>query len=69
VDKQRKMFAYLDDMEGEEELRSLASWQVHTLTGDCKVTWSLSVTRDRRLKFRIHIVEREICDMNLEDDR
>jgi proteic killer suppression protein len=41
--------------------------KVHTLTGDRKGTWTLSVTRNRRLTFRINIVEREICDMNLED--
>ena len=30
-------------------------------------TVSLSVTRNRRLTFRIHTAEREICDLNLED--
>jgi len=50
-----------------EELRSLPAWKVHTLTGDRKCTWSLSVTRNRRLTFRIDIAEREICDLNLED--
>ena len=67
VDKLRKMFAYLDDMEDAEELRALAAWKVHTLTGDRKGTWSLSVTRNRRLTFRIDTAEREICDVNLED--
>lgn len=67
VDKLRKMFAYLDNMEDAEELRALAAWKVHTLTGDRKGTWSLSVTRNRRLTFRIDTAEREICDVNLED--
>ena len=67
ADKLRKMFAYLDNMEDPEELRALTVWKVHTLTGDRKGTWSLSVTRNRRLTFRIDIVEREICDVNLED--
>ena len=49
------------------ESRSLPTWKVHTLTGDRKGTWSLSVTRNRRLTFRIDIAEREICDLNLED--
>jgi proteic killer suppression protein len=40
---------------------------VHTLTGDRKGTWSLSVTRNRRLTFRIDTAENEICDLNLED--
>ncbi|MGH9404905.1 MAG: type II toxin-antitoxin system RelE/ParE family toxin [Terriglobia bacterium] len=67
VDKLRKMLAYLDDMEDPEELRLLTAWKVHTLTGDRKGTWSLSVTRNRRLTFRIDTAEREICDVNLED--
>ena len=67
VDKLRKMFAFLDDMEDPEELRALAAWKAHTLTGDRKGTWSLSVTRNRRLTFRIDTAEREICDVNLED--
>ena len=67
ADKLRKMLAYLDNMEDPEELRALAAWKVHTLTGDRKGTWSLSVTRNRRLTFRIDPAEREICDVNLED--
>ncbi len=67
VDKVRKMLAFLDDMQDPEELRALAAWKVHTLTGDRKGTWSLSVTRNRRLTFRIDTVEREIYDLNLED--
>ncbi len=67
VDKLRKMFAYMDDMQDPDELRALPSWKVHTLTGDRKGTWSLSVTRNRRLTFRIDQAEREIFDVNLED--
>ena len=67
VDKLRKMFAYLDDMEDPEELRTLAAWKAHTLTGDRKGRWSLSVTRNRRLTFRIDTAEHEICDVTLED--
>jgi len=67
VDKLRKMLAYLDNMENPEELRALTAWKVHTLTGDRKGTWSLGVTRNRRLTFRIDTVEREICDVDFED--
>jgi toxin HigB-1 len=67
VDKLRKMLAYLDNMESAEELRALAAWKVHTLTGGRKGVWSLSITRNRRLTFRIDVVEGEICDVNLED--
>jgi proteic killer suppression protein len=67
VDKLRKMLAYLDSMEDPEELRALAAWKAHTLTGDRKGTWSLTLTRNYRLTFRIDPAESEICDMNLED--
>jgi proteic killer suppression protein len=67
VDKVRKILAYLDNMEDSEELRALTAWKVHTLTGERKGTWSLSVTRNRRLTFRIDTAEREICDVNIED--
>jgi len=67
LDKLRKMLAFLDDMLHPGELRSLPAWKAHTLTGDRKAAWSLSVTRNRRLTFRIDLAEREICDLNLED--
>ena len=67
ADKLRKMLAFLDDMQDPEELRALSAWKVHTLAGDRKGTWSLSVTRNRRLTFRVDVVEWEICDVDLED--
>ena len=67
ADKLRKMLAFLDDMQDPVELHLLPGWKAHMLTGDRKVTWSLSVTRNRRLTFRIDTAEREICDINLED--
>ena len=67
VDKLRKMLAFLDDMQDAEELHSLPAWKLHTLTGDRKGTWSLGVTRNRRLTFRIDSAEREIYEVNLED--
>jgi len=67
ADKLRKMLAFLDNMQDPEELRALPAWKVHTLMGDRKGTWSLTVTRNRRLTFRIDRAEWEICDVNLED--
>jgi toxin HigB-1 len=66
IDKLRKMFAFIDAMQDYDELRALAAWRPHTLTGDRKGTWSLTVTRNRRLTFSIDD-ERQICDLNLED--
>ena len=65
--KLRKMLAYLEDIEDPEELSSLPVWKAHMLTGDRKGTWSLYVTRNRRLTFRIDAAQNEICDVNLED--
>jgi proteic killer suppression protein len=65
VDKLRKMLAFLDAMQNPEELRALPTWKAHILTGDRKGTWSLHVTRNRRITFRIE--DDEIIDINLED--
>ncbi len=67
ADKLRKMLAFLDNMEAAEELRLLPAWKAHTLSGERKGCWSLSVTRNRRLTFRIDTAENEICDLDLED--
>ena len=54
-------------MQDSDELRALTVWKVHTLTGDRKGTWSLSVTGNRRLTFTVSSNdEREVCDLNLE---
>ncbi len=61
VNKLRMMLAFLQDMESEDELRTIPVWQAHRLTGDR----SLHITPNWRLTFRIE--ENEICDLNLED--
>jgi proteic killer suppression protein len=66
-DKLRKMLAFLDEMDGPDELRALPSWKAHTMKGDRKGMCSLSVIANWRLTFRIDAAEREICDLNLED--
>ena len=53
-------------MQEADELRALEAWNIHTLTGDRKGTWSLSVTRNRRLTFTIDD-QSEIHDLNFED--
>jgi proteic killer suppression protein len=60
------MPAFLQDVQDAEELPSLPSWKAHTLVGDRKGVWSLSVTGNRRLTFRIG-EENEISDIDLED--
>jgi len=67
VDKLRKMLGFLESMNDEDELYMLPTWKAHKLTGDRKGTWSLSVTGNLRLTFRIDYMESQICDANLED--
>ena len=59
------MLAFLDAMQNPEELRTLPTWKAHMLTGDRQGTWSLYVTRNRRMTFRIE--DDEIIDLNVED--
>ncbi|HXX22410.1 MAG TPA: type II toxin-antitoxin system RelE/ParE family toxin [Terriglobia bacterium] len=67
VDKLRKMLAFMDAMEDAQELRSIATWKAHLLTGDRAGIWSLHVTRNWRMTFWVDAAEKEICDMNFED--
>jgi toxin HigB-1 len=67
VEKVRNMVTFLQEMEDARELRDVPSWRVHQLTGDRKGTWSLTVTRNWRLTFRIDRTEGEILDLDYED--
>ena len=67
ADKLRKMLTFLDEMQDPDELHAVPSWKPHLLKGDRAGTWSLAVTRNRRLTFRIDNAEREIRDVDLED--
>lgn len=67
VPKLRRMVSFLQDMEREEELRTVPSWKAHQLSGDRKGTWSLFVTRNWRMTFRIEQGEVEIVDLDYED--
>ena len=68
VDKVRKILAFIQNMENADELRSIPVWKAHQMSGDRKGTWSLHVTRNWRLTFRIDAAENEILDVNYEDD-
>lgn len=67
VEKLRRMVSFLQDMAHEDELLSIPSWKAHRLTGDRRGTWSLFVTRNWRLTFRIDHFEIEIVDLDYED--
>ena len=65
--KLRRIISFLQDMEREEELRAIPGWRAHRLTGVRKGTWSLSVTANWRLTFRIDREDMAIVDLNYED--
>lgn len=65
-DRLRNMIAYLIAVDAVEELRKPPNFGAHQLTGDRKGFWSLTVTKNWRMTFRIGagpIIE----DMDLED--
>ncbi|KAB2789875.1 plasmid maintenance system killer [Brucella anthropi] len=67
VPKVQRIVSFLQDMEREDELRTVPSWKAHQLTGDRKGTWSLFVTKNWRITFRIDQTEIEIIDLDYED--
>lgn len=67
VPKVRRIVSFLQDMEREEELRTVPSWKAHQLTGDRKGTWSLFVTKNWRITFGIDQADIEIVNLDYED--
>ncbi len=65
LDKLRSMLTFLQDMQEPAKLRALPLWMAHQLSGNRKGVWSLHVTRNWRLTFRIE--NGEILDVNFED--
>ena len=66
IDRLRRMLAYIDAIGASEELRVPPNFGAHQLTGDRKGEWSLFVTKNWRMTFRINhagVIE----DMDLED--
>ena len=65
ADKLRAILTFLQDMDDTEDLRVFPLWKAHQLTGNRKGVWSLHVTRNWRLTFRIE--DGEIQDVDYED--
>lgn len=63
--KLRRMVAFLQDIEKESELHSVPTWKPHLMKGNRAGIWSLYVTRNWRLTFRV--VAGEIVDLDYED--
>lgn len=67
VSKIAKIVSFLQDMARADELRAIPLWKAHQLTGDRKGVWSLLVSRNWRLTFRIEHDQLEIIDLDYED--
>ncbi len=67
VERVRNILTFLPEMEDAQELRDVPRWKAHQLTGDRKETWSLTVTHNYRITFRIDQTEGEIVDLDYED--
>lgn len=65
VPKIRNMLSFLQDMPGPEAMASVPSWRAHRLTGERKGSWSLHVTANWRLTFRIE--DGAIVELDYED--
>ena len=65
--KIRNIVSFLQDMEHEAELMAVPVWKLHKMTGNRKGVFSLSVTKNWRITFRIDRQEPEIIDLNFED--
>lgn len=67
INKLKNMLAFLEDMADPDELRTLPTWKAHRLTGARAGIWSLHVTRNWRLTFRVDRESVTISDLDLED--
>lgn len=67
ADELRKIVSFLQEIEHEEDLRSIPVWKAHQLTGNRKGVWSLFITKNWRITFSIDKAEIEIIDLNFED--
>jgi toxin HigB-1 len=66
VEKIRAMISFVEAMETPEELAALPSWRANRLTANRRGTWSLTVTRNWRITFRIED-DAAIVDLDFED--
>lgn len=65
AERLQKMIVYLVAIGDVEELKLPPNWGAHMLTGDRAGTWSLTVTRNWRMTFRIE--DNAIVELDLED--
>ena len=63
--KLRAMLTALEEAENIAELNTVPGWRLHPLKGDRKGVWSLTVTRNYRLTFRVD--ELIVSEIDFED--
>jgi toxin HigB-1 len=63
--KLRAMLTALEEAENFAELSSVPGWRLHPLKGSRKGTWSMTLTRNHRLTFRI--AKEVIGEIDVED--
>ena len=66
ITRLRKMLAFIEAAASLEELYVPPNYGLHELTGDRKGIWSMTVTKNWRLTFRVG-ARGALTDMNLED--
>ncbi len=66
VRRLRRMLAFIDAAETLEELATPPNFALHELTGNRRGVWSMTVTRNWRLTFRLDEND-ALIDMDLED--
>jgi proteic killer suppression protein len=67
VERIRNIVTFLQEMEDFQEIRDIPTWKAHQLKGNRKGTWSLTITRNWRITFRIDQTRKEIFDLDYED--
>jgi toxin HigB-1 len=66
VERLRNMLAYISQVQSVEELKIPPNYGAHELTGDRRGTWSLTVTKNWRMTFRVNS-DGNVEDLDLED--
>jgi toxin HigB-1 len=65
VNRLRRILTALLSVETLEEFAGPPGWRLHQLTGDCAGTWSISVSGNWRVTFRMD--SGDVRDLDLED--
>ncbi len=65
--KLRRIIAFVQDMEREQDLRAVPCWRAHKLKGRHGGTWSLLVNSNLRLTFQVDTGAMEIVDLDLKE--